>query len=130
MKVLGQVGAGCPRARVLMRHVTEKLTESKMEAGDWTEMDTVYFDDQEWVEEAFGKIFNLLMGLTSCEANATVRRSNQNGLLAWRRLSTSLNPRTLASGVRAIAMAITPDEISHAIKADSAIDKWEDAMVK
>ena len=27
MKVLGQIGAGCPRARILMKHVAEKLTE-------------------------------------------------------------------------------------------------------
>ena len=63
--------------------------------------------------------------------NAVVRRcTGENGLLAWKRLCTSLNPRTLASGVKAINQVIILPKISDPKKMDVAIEQWEDKAVK
>ena len=41
-----------------------------------------------------------------------------------------MNPRTLASGVKAISQVLNPERITSAAKADIMIDAWEDKMVK
>ena len=46
------------------------------------------------------------------------------------KLSSTLNPRTLASGVKAISQVLNPGKIINAPKADSMIDAWEDKMAK
>ena len=45
-------------------------------------------------------------------------------------MSTSLNPRTLASSVTAISNVLNPWKITNAAKADFAIDAWEDNLAK
>ena len=45
-------------------------------------------------------------------------------------MSAALNPRTLASGVKAISQVLNPGKITNAPKADSMIDIWEDKMAK
>ncbi len=60
-----------------------------------------------------------------------VRRCRgRHGLLAWKKLHTTLNPRTLASGPKWISQALNPPKIVDAKKADSAIEAWEDKLVK
>ena len=77
------------------------------------------------------KLHNLLIGLTTGEANAIVRRCRDaHGLLAWKRLCSTLNPRTLASGVKAISQVMNPQKITSATKADTCIEAWEDKVVK
>ena len=90
-------------------------------------------DDQcpvEAVQEISVKLHNVLLSLTTGEANAAIRRCRGNGLWAWKKLSATLNPRTLASGVKAISQVLNPDTITNAPKADSMIDAWEDKMAK
>ena len=74
---------------------------------------------------------NLLLNLTTGEANAVVRRCRgRHGLLAWKKLCASLNPRTLASGVKAIGQVMNPPQIIDPKKADIAIEMWEDKLIK
>ena len=41
-----------------------------------------------------------------------------------------LNPRTLASGMKAISAVLAPGKIQQATKADHEVDSWEDRMAK
>jgi hypothetical protein len=68
--------------------------------------------------------------MTTGEANAMVRRCQGQGWLAWKKLTASLNPRTLASGIKKISAVLSPGKISQAAKADVEIEQWEDAMTK
>lgn len=75
-------------------------------------------------------MYNLLLDMTKGEANAMVRRNPKHGWLAWKKLAFVLNPRTLASGIKAISAMLSPYKISRATKADQEIEEWEDQMVK
>ena len=77
------------------------------------------------VTEISNKLHNVLLNLSSGEASVVVRRcQGHNGLLAWKRLHEKLNPRTLASGVKAISKVLSPMKITSASKADSSIEAW------
>ena len=72
------------------------------------------------------KLHRLLMDLTTGDANAVVRRSrNANGLLAWKRLSASLNPKTLASGLKCINAAHNPPRIVDVRQIDVQVEEWQ-----
>ena len=73
--------------------------------------------------ETSAQMYNLLLNLTTGEANAVVRRSLGMGWLAWKRIMSSLNPRTLASGIKAISAVLTPAKVSQAVKADHCLDE-------
>jgi hypothetical protein len=75
-------------------------------------------------------MYNLLLNLTTGDANAVVRRSLGSGWLAWKRLTSTMNPRTLASGIKAISQVLNPPKISQAVKADAVLDEWEDKLTK
>jgi hypothetical protein len=48
----------------------------------------------------------------------------------WKKLTASLKPRTLASGINNISAALSPGKITQAAKADVEMEQWEDAMTK
>ena len=48
----------------------------------------------------------------------------------WKRLTSSLNLRTLASGVKAITAVLAPPRVSQANRVDQTLDEWEDRLVK
>lgn len=83
-----------------------------------------------FINETSSQMQNLLLNLTSEETNATVRRCQGHGWLAWKRITSSLNPRTLAFGVKAVSLLLSPGRIAKAAKADSELDLWEDRMAK
>ena len=99
-KVKGQVGAGDPGVVAIMEEI-ELVMESTAEEADWS-MVGDETQTEEVIEEMSRKVHNILLSLTTKEANAIVRRCRGNGLWAWKRLSSSLNPRTLASGIKAM----------------------------
>jgi hypothetical protein len=83
------------------------------------------------IDQIGSKMNNPLLNLTTSEANAVVRRCRgKQGLLAWKKFCTTLNPRTLASGVKAISQVMNPPKIADAKRADTAIEMWEDRMKK
>ena len=51
-------------------------------------------------------------------------------MCAWKRLRTTLNPGTLASGAKAISQVLAPTKIVNRPKADIAIEAWEDRVTK
>lgn len=129
LKVRSQVAAGEAKVVDLMDTVVLEMQEKDVEEGDWAfAADETYDEDR--VKQISSKLYNVMMNLTTGEANAVVRRCRGNGLWAWRKLSTQLNPRTLASGVKAISQVLNPPKITNSTKADTAIDAWEEKMVK
>ena len=130
-KLRSQIGAGSRKTAQTLDWVETQMSEAEMQQTDWAEL---IKDDEmtaEGVKEMGAKLHNLLLALTTGEANATVRRCREaNGMLAWKRLCTTLNPRTLASGVKAISQVLTPHKIPNAMKADTYIEAWEDKLVR
>lgn len=127
-KFRSQVAAGSTGAEQLMQMV-ENVTEKELEEENWAEL-ADGFCTTDNVRETTTKLYNLLLSLTTAEANAVVRRCRGNGLWAWKKLSATLNPRTLASGVKAISQVLAPNKIANASKADMLIDDWEDRVAK
>ena len=72
----------------------ETMMETTVEGEDWTQV-----GDEDVMEKMVGKLSNKLpivpLILTTKEANTIARRFRRNGLRAWRRLTTSLNPGRL-----------------------------------
>ena len=128
VKFRSQIAAGVPKGVEILDQV-EMMGESVVEEEDWTQL-----ADQECTEDNIDnfskKLHNLLLSLTTKEANAVVRRCRGNGLWAWKRMSSSLNPRTLASGIKMISSVLNPGKISNAARADTMIEEWEDKMTK
>ena len=132
-KIRSQVGAIDGVAAQIMDFVESKLTEAELE--DEIDDPTVEVNgeevDDKVLKDVSGKMFNVLMNLTTGEANAVVRRCpKRNGLLAWKRLCTTLNPRTLAAGVELMSQVLNPQKINDARKADSAIEMWDDKLTR
>ena len=128
-KFRSQVAAGARGVEELMKLVETEVTEKQAEEQDWGDLaDGLCTVEQ--VREVAVKLYNVLLSITTAEANAVVRRCRGNGLWAWKKLSTTLNPRTLASGVKAISQVLAPSKIANAAKADAAIEDWEDKVVK
>ena len=80
--------------------------------------------------ESSAKLYNVLLNKTIGEANAVVRRTTTDGILGWKRLVSTLNPRTLASGIKAISAAINPPKVTQSMKADHIMDEWETKLAK
>ena len=127
-KLKGQVGAGDPKVLNLIEEI-EAGAEATAEEENWALVGDESHTE-EAVEEISKKLHNVLLSLTTKEANAVVRRCRGNGLWAWKRLSSTLNPRTLASGIKMISSVLNPNKITHAAKADIMIEEWEDRMKK
>ena len=128
-KFRSQVAAGDGGVAALMESVESVMLEEQAEAKYWELVE----DDKcpvEAVQEISVKLHNVFLSLTTGEANAAIRRCRGNGLWAWKKLSATLNPRTLASGVKAISQVLNPGKITKSPKADSMIDAWEDLMAK
>ena len=106
-KLRNRIGAGNQSVLGLMDEAALEAAEKDIVDEDW-DMLTNSRLDNDTIGQMSHKLLDLLTGLTTGEANAVVARCQSNGLLAWRRLCTSLNPRTLASGVKAISVVLNP----------------------
>lgn len=130
-KLKSQIAAGNVQAAKVLDIVETKVVEQELVEDDYP---TYLVEDdvnEEQIVLISTKLHNLLLNLTTGEANAVVRRCRgRHGLLAWKKLCTSLNPRTLASGVKAISQAMNPPRITDSKRADVAIELWEDKLVK
>jgi hypothetical protein len=101
VKFRSQVAAGDHSVVEIMDDV-ERSTESAVEEGGWTLFANTNCDE-DMISGTSKKMYNVLLSLTTKEANAVVMRCRGNGLWAWKRLSSALNPRTLASGIKMIS---------------------------
>ena len=129
-KMKGQISATMKDVCELMDFVETKMAESDVKADDYEKtIEDEYFMKREEVTALTAKLHNLLLNLTTRDANGVVRRCRGlHGLLAWKRLCTDLNPRTLASGIKMISQAMNPPKIIDSKKADITIDTWEDKL--
>ena len=126
-KFKSQMAAGWGDAVEMLQSVEEDISEAEAESEDWSHGS---IHTEEMFGEVSKKVYNLLMNLTSGEANASVRRCRGNGLWAWKRISSALNPRTLASGVKILSLALNPNKINNTARAEAAIEDWEEKLTK
>ena len=127
VKFRSLVCAGDHRVGQLMSVIESECTEDELAKGKFQQCDET---DETFIMESSAAMFNVLLNITTGEANAVVRRSLGKRWLAWKRLTSSLNPRTLASSIKAIAAVLTPPKVTQAMKADHSLDEWEDKLVK
>ena len=115
----------------MMECVESECTEDQLVNNKYNEL-IPNFDkeDEPFIAQTAAEMYNVLLNVTTGEANAVVRRSLGMGWLAWKRLTTTLNPRTLASGIKAISGVLNPARITQAAKADSILDEWDDKLTK
>ena len=131
VKFRSLVNAGDVKVGQLLRAVELECSEEALSKNDFDQLQPEFDEsDREFITESSAGMFNLLLNTTTGEANSTVRRSLGSGWLAWKRLTSSLNPRTLASGIKAISAVLAPPRVSQASKADQTLDEWEDKLVK
>ena len=113
----------------LMEEAEISTSEQDLVDEDFDGMGSGNLSEDE-IKDISHKLYNILTGLTTGDANQAIRRCSRNGLLAWKRLSSSLNPRTLGSGIKAISAVLAPAKVANAAKVDHAIDAWEDSLAK
>ena len=130
-KLRSQVAAGDTKVGKLMKAVENDCSEVQLAKGKFDECSPEFDEgDADFIVTTSSEMFNLLLDMTTGEANAMVRRCQGQGWLAWKKLTASLNPRTLASGIKAISSVLSPGKIGQAAKADSELECWQDRMAK
>ena len=131
VKLRSLVSAGDAKVGQLMKVVEHDCTEEELVKNKYSQASPEFDEsDSDFILQTAAEMYNLLLNITTGEANAVVRRRLGSGWLAWKRLTSSLNPRTLASGIEAISAVLNPARVSQAAKADQVLDEWEDKMVK
>ena len=131
VKFRSLINAGNPKVGRLLKAVEHECSEGELPKNEYDQLQPEFDDrDLSFVNETSAEMFNFLLNITIGEANSVVRRSLGSGWLAWKRLTSSLNPRTLASGVKAISAVLAPPRVPQANKADQTLDEWEDKLVK
>ena len=131
VKFRSLVSAGGAKVGQLMKVVEHDCSEDELAKNKYTQASPEFDEsDEEFIIQTAAEMYNLLLNITTGEANAVVRRSLGSGWLAWKRLTSSLNPRTLASGIKAISSVLNPTRVVSSAKADQVLDEWEDKMVK
>ena len=119
VKFRSLINAGNPKVGRLLKAVEHECSEEELAKNEYDQLQPEFDErDLSFVKETFTEMFNLLLNITTGEANPVVRRSLESGWLAWKRLTSSLNPRTLASGVKAISAVLAPPRVPQANKAD------------
>jgi hypothetical protein len=130
-KLRSQVAAVSPKVARMMACVEKDCSEEMLAKGRFDEAKPEFDeDDAPFVIQGSAELYSLLLNMTTGEANAMVRRCQGQGWLAWKKLTASLNPRTLASGIKRISAVLSPGKVTQAAKADVEIEQWEDAMTR
>ena len=90
----------------LIRYIENKASEKDLEDEDYARTlpaEQCAMMEPDGIREVSSKLHHVLTELTTGEAHAQFRRcKEENGLLAWKRLSMTMNPKTLAAGLKAI----------------------------
>ena len=131
-KILGTIKAKSSVIHGLLKGIEHQMTERELEDHEYASNISLLYADMpipQEVEAASAKLYRLLSDLTTQEANATVRRCrNENGALAWKRLTSTHNPKTLASGLKSLMAVHNPPKITDIKKLDVQIEDWESRM--
>ena len=130
-KLRSAVSAADFKVHKLMMNIEADCTEEELVKGKFNELVPEFGEeDEEFILQTSAQIHDVLLHHTTGEANATVRRSDGAGWLAWKRLTSALNPRTMTSGVLAIDAVLRPPKIATINKADVMIEQWEHRVSK
>lgn len=130
-KFRSQVAAGNVRVSNWLKTMETDCTEDELERGKNNECEPEVDEQDSWlVMQTDSEMYHLLINMTTGEANAMVRRRPGHGWLAWKKLTSVLTPRTLASGIKDILEVLSPNKIAKATRADKDIEVWEDRMAK
>ena len=112
-KFRSQAGANDAKVMGILEMVENEMKEGDLddlkEANDYSLINTEKFT-AEVPQQTSQKLYNILLSITTGEANAVVRRCRGNGMWAWKKLCTTLNPRTLATGIKMISQAGESDQ--------------------
>ena len=109
VKFQSLINAGDPKVGRLLKAVEHECSEEELAKNKYDQLQPEFDErDLSFVNESSAEMFNLLLNITTGEANSVVRRSLGSGWPAWKRLTSSLDPRTLASGVKAISAVLAP----------------------
>ena len=131
VKFRSLVMSGDVKVGRLMETIEDSCTEERLAANKFNELEPAWDEsDEQFIAQSAAEMYNVLLNTTTGEANAVVRRSLGMGWLAWKRLVSTLNPRTLASGIKAISGVLNPTKITNAAKADTMLDEWDDRLAK
>jgi hypothetical protein len=131
IKFRSLVKSGDVKVGRLMEAIEDSCTEERLAMNKFNELEPAWDQqDEAFIAQSAAEMYNVLLNTTTGEANAVVRRSLGMGWLAWKRLVSSLNPRTLASGIKAISGVLNPTKITNAAKADTMLDEWDDKLAK
>ena len=132
-KMKSQIKSGSSEAMDVLGSVENNFMEMQLQSRkSGEEVAKECISDADEVLATSYRLYNLLINnKTTGDAHVVVRRCpEENGLLAWKRLCTTLNPRTLASGVKVINQVLNPSKITDPKKMDIMIDYWEDKISK
>ena len=115
VKFRSLVAAADVKVTKLMKSVEADGTAEELVKGKYNELTPeIGQDDAEVLVKTSPEMCHVVLNITTGEANEVVRRSLGSGWLAWKRLTSSLNPRTLASGIKSISAALNPQRITTA----------------
>lgn len=132
-KLRSQIAAGDPKVVKLIKCIENDCAEDELAEGRYNECE-LDFDvgdtGKAFVNRSSAEMYNLLFHMTTGEANAMIRRCPSQEWLPWNNLTASLNPRTLASGIKAISAVLSPDKITRSTSADQDIEQWEAKMAR
>ena len=133
-RLLGTVKSRSVEVYSMMRLVEHKITEKTLEGDDYAVMLAALDDGTlgpEDTEQMSAKLHLLLGNVTTGDAHAVVRRSlNGNGFLAWKRQTSTWNPKTLASGLKCINAAHNPPRIVDVRQIDVCVEEWQSKLEK
>ena len=112
VKLRSLVSAGDAKVGQLMKAVEHECSEEELVKNKYSQA-SLEFDesDSDFILQSAAEMYNFLLNITTGEANAVVWRSLGSGWLAWKRWNSSLNPRTLASGIEAISAVLNPARV-------------------
>ena len=118
-RLLGTIKTRAAKIYSLMRVVEHQVSEKALEGDNYADAADVGMADTNEVLEVSAQLHQLLGDLTTGEAHAMVRRSRgENGLLAWKKLTSNSNPKTLASGLKCINSVHNPPRIAEVRQMD------------
>ena len=94
VKFRSLINAGNPKVGRVLKAVEHECSEEVLAKNEYDQLQPEFDErDLSFVNESSAEMFNLLLNITTGEANSVVRRSLGSEWLTWTRLTSSLNPR-------------------------------------
>ena len=89
VKFRSLINAGNPKVGRLLKAVEHECSEEELAKNEYDQLQPEFDErDLSFVNESSAQMLNLLLNITTGEANSVVRRSLGSGWLAWKRLTS------------------------------------------